>query len=185
MELCSATFGPGLSVWDTTTPRQLSAQQQDVATAALAELGALSAQAQGLKEPITTLQQLVTSEHRLYVMCDEVTGRTCYGYLRVGVKRLYLTDGAAPLRPRDALCLLDFYVHHRQVWCQRQGMGRRLFNAMLKSENVTAEQLAYDRPSPKLRPFLKRHYGLAQGIDQPNRFMVFPQYFRADASPEC
>eukprot|EP00611_Tribonema_gayanum_P020272 TRINITY_DN3667_c0_g1_i1.p1 TRINITY_DN3667_c0_g1~~TRINITY_DN3667_c0_g1_i1.p1 ORF type:complete len:183 (+),score=46.57 TRINITY_DN3667_c0_g1_i1:102-650(+) len=182
MEVRSATFGPGLSVWDKNTARQLSAQQQDAATAALAELGALSAQAQGLKAAITSLQQLATSEHRLYVMCDEATGRTCYGYLRVGVKRLYLTDGAAPLRPSDALCLLDFYVHHR---CQRQGVGRRLFNAMLKSESATAEQLAYDRPSPKLRPFLRRHYGLAQGIDQPNRFMVFPQYFRADASPEC
>jgi hypothetical protein len=29
-------------------------------------------QAQGIKTPITTLQQLLGSDHRLYVLCSEV-----------------------------------------------------------------------------------------------------------------
>jgi GNAT acetyltransferase, Mec-17 len=47
------------------------------------------------------------------------------------------------------------------------------------AEHTEAALLAYDRPSPKLEPFLLRHYSLGNGMHQSNRFMVFQQYFAA------
>eukprot|EP00953_Heterococcus_sp_UTEX-ZZ885_P001895 1534-Heterococcus_DN1.PRE.1 len=58
-------------------------------------------------------------------------------YLKVGTKRLYLADSSCRgggLVPSDALCLLDFYTHHS---CQRQGIGVKLFNAMLEGKGYT------------------------------------------------
>lgn len=48
---------------------------------------------------------------------------------------------------------------------------------MLKFENVQPKILAYDRPSPKLLGFLKKHYGLNQYIPQNNNYVVFNDYF--------
>lgn len=42
---------------------------------------------------------------------------------------------------------------------------------------MTPAGIAYDRPSVKLMAFLKRHFGLRGYTDQPNRFMVFKEYF--------
>jgi GNAT acetyltransferase, Mec-17 len=47
------------------------------------------------------------------------------------------------------------------------------------AEHTEAALLAYDRPSPKLEPFLQKHYSLTNGMHQSNRFMVFQQYFAA------
>jgi len=35
-----------------------------------------------------------------------------------------------------------------------------LFETMLKDQQTSPAKLAYDRPSPKLLAFLKKHYGL-------------------------
>ncbi|RYY86961.1 GNAT family N-acetyltransferase [archaeon] len=40
-------------------------------------------------------------------------------------------------------------------------------------------QVAYDRPSPKLIPFLHKHYDLHQPDLQPNRYTIFPKQFFA------
>lgn len=48
---------------------------------------------------------------------------------------------------------------------------------MLDVENKKACQLAYDRPSPKLIAFLKKHYNLVNFIPQNNNFVIFQQYF--------
>jgi hypothetical protein len=48
---------------------------------------------------------------------------------------------------------------------------------MLKFENTQPKLLAYDRPSPKLLGFLKKHYGLNQYVPQNNNFVVFNDYF--------
>eukprot|EP00499_Haloplacidia_sp_CaronLabIsolate_P002742 CAMPEP_0196784530 /NCGR_PEP_ID=MMETSP1104-20130614/17185_1 /TAXON_ID=33652 /ORGANISM="Cafeteria sp., Strain Caron Lab Isolate" /LENGTH=71 /DNA_ID=CAMNT_0042154815 /DNA_START=41 /DNA_END=253 /DNA_ORIENTATION=- len=55
------------------------------------------------------------------------------------------------------LCVLDFYVHES---CQRQGVGKQLFDVMLEHSGSTPARLAYDRPSPKLLAFLDKHFGL-------------------------
>lgn len=55
---------------------------------------------------------------------------------------------------------------------------------MLEAEGATADQVAYDRPSPKLLAFLHKHYGLANYVPQNNNFVVFEQYFQQNpASP--
>lgn len=74
----------------------------------------------------------------------------------------------------EPLCVLDFYVSES---CQRKGIGKLLFEAMTTHENMTAEKLAYDRPSPKLIAFLRKHYGLSDYIPQSNNFVIFKQYF--------
>ena len=53
--------------------------------------------------------------------------------------------------------MLDFYVHES---CQRQGIGKALFERMLAKENAEPRKLAYDRPSAKLISFLAKHYNL-------------------------
>ena len=42
--------------------------------------------------------------------------------------------------------------------------------------------MAYDRPSPKLIAFLKKHYGLSKFIAQNNNFVVFDQYFSSNST---
>lgn len=49
-------------------------------------------------------------------------------------------------------------------------------------ENKVPEKLAYDRPSPKLIGFLKKHYGLSKFIPQNNNFVIFDQYFSGSSS---
>lgn len=49
---------------------------------------------------------------------------------------------------------------------------------MLKFEKVSASNLAYDRPSPKLIAFLKKHYNLTNYTPQNNNFVIFFEYFK-------
>lgn len=52
---------------------------------------------------------------------------------------------------------------------------------MLKHENAHPRKLAYDRPSPKLKGFLSKHYGLKNFVPQSNNFIVFDDYFEDTA----
>lgn len=72
--------------------------------------------------------------------------------------------------------MLDFYVHES---CQRTGVGRLLFDRMLSEEAAHPAKLAYDRPSPKLLAFLRKHFGLLKFVPQTNNFVVFNQYFES------
>ena len=56
-----------------------------------------------------------------------------------------------------------------------------MFEAMLVAEGREARSLAYDRPSPKMLPFLRKHYGLIDYNEQPNNFVVFDDYFENGA----
>ena len=66
--------------------------------------------------------------------------------------------------------MLDFYVHES---IQRGGYGRKLFEKMMEFEKVPARRMAYDRPSPLLLKFLKKHYGLASYVPQNNKYVVY------------
>ena len=44
---------------------------------------------------------------------------------------------------------------------------------MLANEGVQPHQLAYDRPSPKLIGFLRKHFRLQDFVPQTNNFVVF------------
>ena len=141
--------------------------------------GVLSAQAQALAEPITTLQKAVDKEHCLYLAAQRFgRGMRVLGLAKSGRKRLYLHGcpgaGADALREVTPVCLLDFFVHHS---VQRQGWGRALLGALLSAEQQTPEALAYDRPSPKLIAFMARHFALSTWRPQTNAFVVFEPMF--------
>ena len=51
----------------------------------------------------------------------------------------------------------------------------------MNAENVDPSSLGYDRPSPKLLGFLRKHYGLSEYDPQSNNFVVFKSYFRGGA----
>ena len=131
------------------------------------ELGELSGKAQGLRRAITRCATLSRVE-RLYLYKSE----RILGYLKVGVKHLYYWRKDGTTLQVDPLCVLDFYVE-----TQRVGIGKALFDYMLNAEAKSPGALAYDRPSPKLLPFLRKHYGLNAFLPQPNNFIIFDAFF--------
>ena len=48
---------------------------------------------------------------------------------------------------------------------------------MLAYEKVNACNIGYDRPSPKLMGFLRKHYKLTDYLPQNNNYVVFKDYF--------
>lgn len=51
---------------------------------------------------------------------------------------------------------------------------------MLEKERAEPRLIAYDRPSPKLFGFLKKHYGLSSHVPQNNNFVIFNAYWDVD-----
>lgn len=51
------------------------------------------------------------------------------GMLKMGCKHLYVFDAGGNNHEVSARCVLDFYIHESK---QRMGLGRRLFQHMLK-----------------------------------------------------
>lgn len=144
-------------------------------------MGHRSARAQGRGAPITSLDKLRASDHRLYVRVKAgERGKTVVmGILKVGAKNLFIRRESGEFSEIQPTCVLDFYVHES---CQRQGVGRALFEHFLEGEGRDPEKLAYDRPSPKLIGFLRKHYGLVDYLPQANNFVVFKRYFDGVAS---
>eukprot|EP00903_Cladosiphon_okamuranus_P007753 g7511.t1 len=169
-----SVFGAGLSRWDPEKTGSLDSQDSKVFDEAIDEIGLLSSKAQEQTTPLTTAAKIRERADTVYVMCDG-TGKTLQGFLRLGRKYLFLYPGdGGEIVEQDTICLLDFYVHES---LQRQGIGFDLFKAALKEEGLTPTGIAYDKPSPKLKPFLSKHFGLHNCLDQPNRFMVFKEHF--------
>lgn len=48
---------------------------------------------------------------------------------------------------------------------------------MLQYENIDPNKIAYDRPSPKLLGFLRKHYDLKDYIPQNNNFVIYRDFF--------
>ncbi|KAI9189341.1 hypothetical protein H9P43_000772 [Blastocladiella emersonii ATCC 22665] len=158
--------------------RQIQAELASI----LDSLGRSSAFAQQLKTPITSLKRLQDTNHRVYIAASDAdepndalmgTGGgslRVVGFLKVGRKTLFLNGELGELRETRPLCVLDFYVRDS---VQRKGHGLRLFKAMLENEKVEPQDLAYDRPSPKLIAFLGKNFGLAVAARPPNNFVFF------------
>ncbi|EAR90231.2 alpha-tubulin N-acetyltransferase (macronuclear) [Tetrahymena thermophila SB210] len=169
----------GLGVYIPRASRsKVSSQQEQQLGQVLNTMGERSAIAQGLKQVITNYDKVQGTDQRVYIVAE---GRTCQGFLKVGQKNLFYRDMMGNIKEIKPLCVLDFYVHES---CQRQGYGKLLFEYMIQCEQTSPEKLAYDRPSPKLIAFLKKHYNLVKYIAQNNNFVVFDQYFRSDASSQ-
>lgn len=140
-------------------------------------MGELSARAQFLAAPISTAQKLHANPgQRLYLMFDEAA-RAAVGLLKVGRKHLFIMEGTKQ-HEIEPLCVLDFYVHESR---QRTGCGLQLFEEMLRVEGAEPHRLGYDRPSPKLMGFLRKHYNLSRFTPQANNFVVFADFFAGSA----
>ncbi|KAF1319660.1 Alpha-tubulin n-acetyltransferase, partial [Globisporangium splendens] len=156
--------------------------------AAIDELGERSAVAQQLNRAITSAAlftlNVIPQQQKLYVAVD-ASDRSIVGFLKTGVKHLFYVskmtlhggeqDRKGVYTEIDPLCVLDFFVDERY---RRQGVGLRLFQRLLEVEHVEPRQLAYDRPSPKLFAFLKKHAGLEHFAQQSNNFVIFDDYFQ-------
>ena len=142
-------------------------------------MGEASATAQGLGATITTHSKLINStgsQHLFLVVMDT----RALALLKTGVKSLYIAGGTMQqISPR---CVLDFYVHES---LQRQGVGLRIFEYMMEYENLAAHQYAYDRPSPKLLGFLRKHFDLTQYSPQANNFVIYDEYFGRKKNPSA
>ncbi|XP_060652874.1 alpha-tubulin N-acetyltransferase 1 isoform X4 [Drosophila nasuta] len=142
------------------------------------QLGQLSAISQGLSKPVTTAQRLRMSENQtIYLLADPEAGNNgvVTGLLKVGTKDLYLFDEKGQTRKMEnSPSILDFYVHESR---QRAGLGKRLFETMLREEQWTPLKCSVDRPSEKLLAFLGKHYGLVRTIPQANNFVLYEGFF--------
>ncbi|CAD8108597.1 unnamed protein product [Paramecium sonneborni] len=134
-------------------------------------MGEASAKAQNLKQVITSPSRFYQTDQGIYIKSE---GKQCLGMLKIGRKNLFHRDLSGLVKEIQPLCVLDFYVHES---VQRKGIGKELFEEMLRCEIISPEKLAYDRPSPKLLGFLKKHYHLSNYIPQNNNFVIFSQYF--------
>ncbi|KAK3865749.1 hypothetical protein Pcinc_028659 [Petrolisthes cinctipes] len=141
-------------------------------------IGEASSFAQGLSNIITTSEKLQSSDHLLYLMKeeDEPSGITLVvGMLKVGRKKLFLLDSDQRTRESAPLCVLDFYIHESR---QRRGYGRRLFDHMLRDQNVLPGHMAVDKPSDKFMAFLHKHYNLYKQLAQINNFVIYDSFFQ-------
>lgn len=140
-------------------------------------MGEASATAQGLTKPITTADRLRNSEHKLYFLIDPNANGSkgaVTGMLKTGNKSLYVFDRDGVHYQVSPPCLLDFYVHETK---QRNGLGKQLFEHMLRKENIAPVQMAIDRPSDKLLSFFNKHYSLKEPVKQMNNYVVYDGFF--------
>lgn len=148
-------------------------------------MGKVSAIARGLVKPVTTAQKHRNSDHKLYLLIDRDGNRgsgAVVGILKTGNKSLYLFDEHGTNHQVKPTCILDFYVHESK---QRNGLGKKLFDKMLKEETVDPVKLAVDHPTANLIDFLQKHYGLTGPQKQKNNYVVFDGFFpkQSEASP--
>lgn len=141
----------------------------------LNELGVLSGIAQELSGPITSFEKLQASaitpdqQHHLLLYIDDHTNKAL-GFAKYGYKNLYFYRKNGSMLQCTPPCLLDFYVSES---LQRRGIGLQLFTSVLAELNIDPHLIAYDRPSPKLLSFVKKHFALSMPDLQPNRYCVF------------
>jgi hypothetical protein len=159
--------------------------------AQLDALGVKSGQAQLLNGPITTVEKIEGSNHTTIICCDcgddsgvpltslslslsststAAASVQCVGYIKYGTKDLYFYHKNGKISQSSPLCLLDFYVDERM---QRSGLGISLFRRMLEQTGRAPKDIAYDRPSPKLVTFMRKHFNLVNPDLQPNRYAIY------------
>ena len=137
----------------------------------LNSMGEASSRAQQLNTTITSAHKFFISNHRIFIKAEQ---NKVLGFIKVGNKKLFLRDRNFNYHEVNTLCVLDFYVHEST---QRRGIGKQLFDYMLKFEKKIPTELAYDRPSDKLLSFLNKYFGLNNYIPQNNNYVVFYEFF--------
>jgi alpha-tubulin N-acetyltransferase 1 len=61
------------------------------------------------------------SDHKIYMKCE---GNKVIGFIKIGIKKLFIRDEIGNINEIDPLCVLDFYVHEDY---QRNGHGKVFF----------------------------------------------------------
>jgi alpha-tubulin N-acetyltransferase 1 len=84
----------------------------------LDDMGFASSKAQGLNTIITTASKFFSSNHRIFIKAE---GNKVIGFIKVGVKKLFIRDQFTNFNEISPLCVLDFYVHESE---QRNGHGK-------------------------------------------------------------
>jgi hypothetical protein len=181
--LSSKCLKSSVSIWNSARINGLGTKEKEEMKAIIDEMGIRSANAQRLKAPVTDYKRLLSNSHQLYLWTvphdSQPNTLIVKGLLKTGVKNLYIRRQNNQYSQISPTCVLDFYVHES---CQRTGIGKMLFEAMLDNENKLPHQLGYDRPSSKLMNFLVKHYHLSGYIPQVNQFVVFNAYFDDSSS---
>ncbi|KAK2713923.1 alpha-tubulin N-acetyltransferase 1-like [Artemia franciscana] len=163
--------------------KRCSRQLQD----SIDELGLMSQDAQGLSKTITSCSILYNnSDQFLYILFP------CYsssweeqlpiGLLKVGRKKLFLMGKNGEQSEAYPVCILDFYIQDEY---QRCGFGKQLFDYFLEDTELPACAVAIDRPSSKFLNFLGKHYQLKESLPQPNKFVIFSDFFLHNKVVRC
>ncbi len=71
-----------------------------------------------MKSVITSGVKFLGTDQRIYIKIEE---NSVIGFLKLGVKKLFIHDEVGIMREISPLCVLDFYVHESQ---QRNGIGK-------------------------------------------------------------
>uniref|UniRef100_A0A8R1HV64 Alpha-tubulin N-acetyltransferase n=1 Tax=Caenorhabditis japonica TaxID=281687 RepID=A0A8R1HV64_CAEJA len=141
-------------------------------------LGEMSSKFHGWKRVITKYDKIVDhdEEQIVYILWEKVdsTKSLLKGLLRVGYKTLYLTDNDQNQFMEKTMCILDFFIVPSE---QRKGNGYNMFEAMLKAENVSVDQCAFDKPSAALQQFFEKYYDRKEPVWQSNKYAVYPNFF--------
>ncbi len=175
-----------LSTWTISRINSLNKNGLAHFSGELDDLGRQSGIAQNLTGPITSIEKLLQNSDQCLITARDQAGHLV-GYLKYGFKDLFFYNKKGKVTEfPSCTCLLDFYVSHK---LQRNGVGLALFREFLARmdeqwassasasttgiERFGPEVVAYDRPSPKLISFMRKHYGLTQPDLQPNRYTIF------------
>jgi hypothetical protein len=69
---------------------------------------------------------------------------------------------------------MDFFVLEA---FQRQGLGKKLLDAVAEKESCCINRIAWDKPTAASLALLSKFYGLHSYNKQPNNFVVFDDFF--------
>ena len=155
------------------TSRQARKVHEDV-MGLINQLGIASSRAQGLGHVITTYSSFTNSDSKIYILVSD-DGKKALGFVKVGVRNLFLWDRRGVQHETKTLCLLDFFTSPN---CQRQGYGKKMIDAMLADQKKEMKDIPIDRPSTLCLSFMKKHFGLESYVHQSNNFVVFDQFWR-------
>ena len=140
-------------------------------TEILDKMGLASSQSQNLTTISTSFLKFYESNHRIVIKAQQ---NKVLGFIKVGTKKLYVRDRYYNYHNVSPLCVIDFYVHES---CQRNGIGKQLFDYMVNFERKYPEELAYENPSNQLINFLQKHYNLVNFVEQNNNYIVYDEFF--------
>lgn len=139
------------------------------------QLGIASSRAQGLSHVITTYSSFTNSDSKMYILVSD-DGKKALGFVKVGVRNLFLWDRRGVQHEKKTLCLLDFFTSPN---CQRQGYGKKMIDVMLADQKKEMKDIPIDRPSRLCLSFMNKHFGLKDYVNQSNNFVVFDQFWGA------